>query len=612
MISTMIPSAEPHLHPNRKEVRVRSDSRRPAGDIFWGTSGPRDAKIAIVGEAWGREEEERKEPFVGESGKEFQRIFSEAGHDWASAFKTNCMSVRPPDNDASLLFLDNHVARTIGADKWKGLYPHEPTKSEITRMWQQLEAVRPKIVIASGNYALWALTERCSVSSVSLGNGATVLVPSGIMSWRGSMIYSESTPFPSTPVLPIIHPAAILRAWYNRAVTVHDLSERVPQALKDDWRSKTKTRTLAPPSFEEACHWLNEWLRILNKRPIRLVADIETNRQFVICIGFADSASFAMVVPFVRLEPDGSFSSFWSQDQETALIKLIRRLFLHRNLRLEGQNFIYDTQYIRHHWGVTPRLDFDTMLAHHLLFPGTPKGLDYLSSLYCRHHWYWKDDGKEWNTRHQGLLQLLAYNAVDCIRTFECATVLREQISKNGLDEQWEWEKRKAHLALEMMIRGINVDRTRRASVGFELLTALQAIHLELEQIAPRDIAREAVPSSNKPWFSSPKQTLYLLHEVLGLPTVNHKKTGNPTVDDEALTTLRKKRPEFSKLFSLLASERSIDVFSSTFLRAPLDSDGRMRCSFNPAGTETFRWSSSTNAFGGGTNLQNIPKGTED
>jgi len=34
-----------------------------------------------------------------------------------------------------------------------------------------------------------------------------------------------------------------------------------------------------------------------------------------------------------------------------------------------------------------------------------------------------------------------------------------------------------------------------------------------------------------------------------------------------------------------------------------------MRCSFNIAGTETFRFSSSENAFGTGTNLQNIPSG---
>ncbi|HWI68255.1 MAG TPA: DNA polymerase, partial [Nitrospiraceae bacterium] len=41
------------------------------------------------------------------------------------------------------------------------------------------------------------------------------------------------------------------------------------------------------------------------------------------------------------------------------------------------------------------------------------------------------------------------------------------------------------------------------------------------------------------------------------------------------------------------------------------DVDGRLRCSFNVAGTETFRLSSSKNAFNSGLNLQNIPPGGE-
>jgi DNA polymerase I-like protein with 3'-5' exonuclease and polymerase domains len=44
------------------------------------------------------------------------------------------------------------------------------------------------------------------------------------------------------------------------------------------------------------------------------------------------------------------------------------------------------------------------------------------------------------------------------------------------------------------------------------------------------------------------------------------------------------------------------------FLTAEVDADSRLRTSYNVAGTETGRWSSSTNAFGSGTNLQNFPE----
>lgn len=56
---------------------------------------------------------------------------------------------------------------------------------------------------------------------------------------------------------------------------------------------------------------------------------------------------------------------------------------------------------------------------------------------------------------------------------------------------------------------------------------------------------------------------------------------------------------------SLILTIRDMDKMLGV-LRTPLDPDGRMRCSYNVVGTENGRWSSSKNAFGRGTNLQNI------
>jgi DNA polymerase I-like protein with 3'-5' exonuclease and polymerase domains len=89
------------------------------------------------------------------------------------------------------------------------------------------------------------------------------------------------------------------------------------------------------------------------------------------------------------------------------------------------------------------------------------------------------------------------------------------------------------------------------------------------------------------------------------------RKTGNETLDAEALERLRKDVPWAGRIWDALELQRSIGVFYNTFIGAELEMDGRMKCSFNTAGTETFRWSSSTNAFWRGTNLQNIPKGEE-
>ena len=47
-------------------------------DPFKAWSGPRDAKLVILGEAFGRNENEIQKPFVGESGKELFRMLGEA------------------------------------------------------------------------------------------------------------------------------------------------------------------------------------------------------------------------------------------------------------------------------------------------------------------------------------------------------------------------------------------------------------------------------------------------------------------------------------------------------------------------------------------------------
>ena len=76
----------------------------------------------------------------------------------------------------------------------------------------------------------------------------------------------------------------------------------------------------------------------------------------------------------------------------------------------------------------TPKCDFDSMLAQNVLFPGTEKRLDYLSSLYCQYHWFWKEDHKEWDAKGD-IESLLVYNCWDCVRTFEVCSVQRSVLA---------------------------------------------------------------------------------------------------------------------------------------------------------------------------------------
>jgi uracil-DNA glycosylase len=592
------------------------DLTKPStADLWYGTSGPRDARIAIVAESWGNDEAYDKLPLVGASGKEFTLMLSEAGLSRADCFITNCFAAQPPSNDATYFFHE----KQSGAAKWNGLQPTLWAQSELKRLYQQLQQIQPTIVIACGNYALWALTGEEFVSFGSAPTEAVVkaIVPTGITSWRGSMLESSVVGRP-TKILPIIHPAAILRAWYQRAVTVHDLSFRVPLALAGDWRPTPSPTILHRPTVTEARDVLSSWLRRAEFGSVlRLSHDIETARGIITCMAFADGpycgGSTALVIPLVRPEgPSGAFTNYWTFEEEVELSTLMVKLWEHPNVQIEGQNYNYDTQWIEEFYASRPNLGFDTMLAHHLLWPGTPKSLDYISSLYNHYYWYWKDDNKEWDVKGN-FEQHLRYNAEDTLRTYECATELRNQIKDQGFEVLWDIELQKNDLALEMMRRGVAVDLKTRAAMAGGLIQEKMKINCWLSSLIPQAFLENLAPKNSKSegWWASTHQQKTLFYELLGLTPQTNRKTGNVSLDDASLENLKRKYPEFTRIWDALASQRSISVFHNTFLMAQLERNGRMKCSFNTAGTETFRWSSSTNAFWRGTNLQNIPKGEE-
>lgn len=587
----------------------------PAPDLWYGTTGPRDAKIVFVLESWGASEAYTKRALQGASGAEFDRMLADAGLRREDVFCTNCFAAQPPSNDTWRFF--DH--KRSGAEVWKSLHITPWIKSELERLYQQLRQIQPTIVIAAGNYARWALAgeDSLSFSSESTGDDATVLVPTGISSWRGSMLECSVPGLEKTKLLPIYHPAAILNAWYLRDVTVHDLSARVPLAFNGDWRPNPGPQIIHRPNLDDAKRVLYNWQsHAYSGNVLRLSHDIETARGVITCMAFADgpyaSGSTALVIPFVRPSgPNSTFENYWTEREEFELTRMMVDLWSYPNVRIEGQNYNYDTQWIEAFYGSRPNLDFDTMLAHHLLWPGTPKALDYISSLYNHYYWYWKDDNKEWDVKGN-FDQHLRYNAEDALRTFECATELRNQIKAQNFEALWEIEKEKNSLALDMMRRGVAIDKSRRTEMGFWLQSEKGRINTWLRSLMPQSFLGDLAPkTSTKCWWESTHQQKTLFYNVLGIKAQKKRKTGAITIDAEALEKLRTEAPELVRIWDALETQRSISVFHDTFIAAKLEPDGRFKSSFNTAGTETFRWSSSTNAFWRGGNLQNIPKGEE-
>lgn len=400
----------------------------------------------LVGEAYGEHEEaEHKRtgqpsPFVGKSGQLLNSMLARAGIPRETCFVTNVVNRRPPDNK---LESSNHAWWTDKkgkAEKWgcthfaAGQWFNDQIREGLDALAVEIRERKPEVIVASGNLALWALTRN-----------------TGIASWRGSELWWQGPLADETPpkwegpvmvpgtaesirlipdstvaVVPIYHPAYILRVWPWHAVTMHDLRRRVVGKLDHpELREEPKYNFIHMPTFAQAQGVLGGLLL----RGGDIACDVETRRGRIACVGFGWSPTDAVCIPLMHV--DGR--RWWPEDQEPFLTHAIKLLMEHPRVSLIGQNFNYDRQYFSADpcFHFTPRTGFDTMIAQHLLYPGTPKDLSHLSSMYCRHHRYWKEEGKEVEDDVDEE-RWWYYNCMDCAKTVEVAGMQKPMLVKAG------------------------------------------------------------------------------------------------------------------------------------------------------------------------------------
>ena len=97
-----------------------------------------------------------------------------------------------------------------------------------------------------------------------------------------------------------------------------------------------------------------------------------------------------------------------------------------------AQNGHYDASWlwfkdrirVHQHW-------FDTMLAHHYLYPGLPHDLGFITAQYTDHPYY-KDEGQLW--KEEGDIDAFwEYNVTDCCITRIAAEKMQQELIDAGL-----------------------------------------------------------------------------------------------------------------------------------------------------------------------------------
>lgn len=196
------------------------------------------------------------------------------------------------------------------------------------------------------------------------------------------------------------------------------------------------------------------------------------------------------------------------------------------------------------------------------------------------------------------------YNGLDCCITHEVLDRLRElhpQVThgSNTPNISYNFERALQAPVLDMMIRGFRID-------AYERHKGIEILEVEMTRLVAL-LNRFSDAVWDKPLkANSPKMLQQFFFGAMRIPEIWTSKKGERklSMDREALEKIDDyyhARPIVSTILAIRDTAKQLSV-----LKTEVDIDGRMRTSYNVAGTETGRFSSSTNAFGTGTNLQNI------
>jgi uracil-DNA glycosylase len=155
----------------------RCDLYKHATHLVFG-EGPRDARVVLVGEQPGDQEDLAARPFVGPSGHMLDKCLHEA------------------DIDRSALYVTNAVKHFKFEPRGRKRLHSRPNAGEIQRcawwLGGELDLIKPKLVVALGATALYALLG--NRAKVTRSRGQVIEVPKGYA------------------VLVTVHPSSLLRS----------------------------------------------------------------------------------------------------------------------------------------------------------------------------------------------------------------------------------------------------------------------------------------------------------------------------------------------------------------------------------------------------------------
>ena len=282
-----------------------------------------------------------------------------------------------------------------------------------------------------------------------------------------------------------------------------------------------------------------------------------------------------------------------------AIRDIFKPLLENPKLTIVGQNLKYDGKIMaRHGVDLTQAKLEDTMVAHYLLEPDQPHGMDALAQAFLDYQCIPITDllGKKGKNQKSMAdippAEVVNYACEDADITLQLADVLIPKLEEEGLTDLYrDVEMPLLSVLMDMELEGVALDTAHLAQFSGQLAHELDALQQSIQGHA-------GVPFN----VDSPKQLGDVLFEHLEIPAkVKKTKTGQYPTSEAVLSKLKDKHPIVGEVLEY----RKLKKLRSTYVE-PLPSllhpeTGRVHTTYMQVVAATGRLSSKD------PNLQNIP-----
>jgi uracil-DNA glycosylase family 4 len=545
-------------------AQLEADFRAQAAQLLLDTEvfsdGPVTSSIAIIGEGPGETElrHPQRLPFVGGAGHLLWDGLRSFGINRTNVYTTNVVK-----RQISLSRRGNerHIVHRDELDKWIGMLK-----------WEIEQLSNCSIIFAMGNYALEA-----------------VLGDTGVTNWRGSVIDTTLPNGRKGRVVCAFNPAYAQRELKFEPVFRMDC-KKLDLVNRNVFR-KHEVESIINPTFREAMVCISDFQK--SNKPVSF--DIETmNTTETVCYGLSNDAHRAVCIN-LRDEERNRYST----SQERSILLAIKGLC--DSHRIIAQNGSFDSY---HEWlrnGLRVRIWFDTLLAHHTLYPQLPHSLAFLVSQYTTHPFY-KDEGKKWKEGGD-IDSYWIYNCKDAALTYAVYERLVREIKEQG-QERFFFDhvmRAQPHL-VSAAVHGVKVDASVREVVSEQVNKDVDNYKAEFHRLV-QDLTEDDSYYPNPGSWQQLQELFFSRLKLKGKGQSTDEANRDNIMKDPSTPALAR------EMIGALNRFKKEDKFRGTYVESKVSQDGRFRCEYKQYGVSRApgRLSSAALIYGEGGNMQNQP-----